>query len=88
MHFHCFYTAFASLQAELDCDVNSCVKHVTKVVLRNNGVIRDVLLFDFDVVLAMISTMVPQALDHLQSSQFLPCFSLWAVFRSRAVTPD
>ena len=62
MRFRCFYTAFASLQAELDRDVNSCDKHVTKVALRNNGVVRDVLLFDFDVVLATISTMLPQAL--------------------------
>ena len=61
MRFCCFYTAFASLQEEMDRDVNSRDKHVTKVALRNIGVVRDVLLFD-SVVLATISTMLLQAL--------------------------
>ena len=60
MRFRCFYTVFASLQVETDFAVNLCDKHVTKVANWNNGIIRDVLLFDFDVVLAMISTMLPQ----------------------------
>ena len=58
MRFRCLYTAFASLQKEQDFDINSCDKHMTKIANRNNGLVRDVLLFDFDVVLATISTML------------------------------
>ena len=62
IRFRCFYTAFASLQVEPDFGVFSCDKHVTnKVANWNTGVVRGVLLFDFDPVLATILTMLLQA---------------------------
>ena len=60
MHFRCFYTLFASLQVETDFDINSCDKHVTKVANWSNGIVWDVLLFDFDVVLATVSIILLQ----------------------------
>ena len=40
IHFRCLYIAFASLEVELDFDVNSCDKHVTKVPNWNNGIVQ------------------------------------------------
>ena len=69
MCFRSFYTAFASLQVEPGFDVFSCNEHVSnKVANWNIDVVRGLPLFDFDLVLAKILTMM------LQTQTMLPFF--------------
>ena len=50
---------FASIEEQWDRDVISCDGHVTTAANYSSGVVRDVLTFHVDVVLAEISTILP-----------------------------
>ena len=87
MRFCCLYTASTSLHMEPDLDDNLCDKHVTKVANWNSGVIQDVLLFDFDVVLGKASTMLPFFDNISDATTDAAILLFWADLQSHDISP-